>query len=254
MAHDERILYQLIESSTTSGMWTKTLKLKSNLHQSVVTRCLKSLEGKSLIKEIRSVKTPKRKIYMLTHYEPSEDVSGGPWHADGELDLELIETLTHFILEFVRAQSWAEMNHAQYATWKAQKKAAVAASQPPERPPLGPHRRPLIPKAPEATYPTAAQILSHVMDTGIVEGVVLRESDFRALLDMMEWDGLLERMGGTGYRTTRSGMVAEAADGAGQGNGLSDAPCGTCPVFNLCEDGGPVNAGNCVYFEEWLKL
>ena len=38
----------------------------------------------------------------------------------------------------------------------------------------------------------------------------------------------------------------------GPGNGLSEVPCGRCPVFNLCEVGGPVSAENCVYFEEWL--
>ena len=35
-----------------------------------------------------------------------------------------------------------------------------------------------------------------------------------------------------------------------EGNGLMDAPCGRCPVFDLCEDGGPVSASNCVYFDE----
>jgi DNA-directed RNA polymerase III subunit RPC6 len=38
----------------------------------------------------------------------------------------------------------------------------------------------------------------------------------------------------------------------GTGGGLMDAPCGACPVFEFCKDGGPVNPRECVYYEEWL--
>ena len=37
------------------GIWTKTLKAKTNLHQNVVDRCLKSLAQKKLIKRVPSV-------------------------------------------------------------------------------------------------------------------------------------------------------------------------------------------------------
>ena len=38
----------------------------------------------------------------------------------------------------------------------------------------------------------------------------------------------------------------------GYGFGLNQAPCGRCPTFEFCKDGGPVNAGDCVYYGEWL--
>lgn len=56
MSKDEAMVYSYIESSGTEGIWTKTIKAKTNLHQSVVQRCLKSLEGKRYIKNIKSVK------------------------------------------------------------------------------------------------------------------------------------------------------------------------------------------------------
>jgi DNA-directed RNA polymerase III subunit RPC6 len=34
--------------------------------------------------------------------------------------------------------------------------------------------------------------------------------------------------------------------------GWSQAPCGTCPVFDFCKQEGPVNPSECTYFEEWL--
>ena len=35
---------------------------------------------------------------------------------------------------------------------------------------------------------------------------------------------------------------------------LSEAPCGRCPVFDLCEEGGPVAPSNCEYFNDWLAI
>ncbi len=34
--------------------------------------------------------------------------------------------------------------------------------------------------------------------------------------------------------------------------GFSQAPCGRCPVFEFCKDGGPVNPSDCVYYDDWL--
>lgn len=38
------------------GIWTKHLKAKTELHQTVIDRCLKSLTQKQLIKAVKSVK------------------------------------------------------------------------------------------------------------------------------------------------------------------------------------------------------
>jgi DNA-directed RNA polymerase III subunit RPC6 len=39
-----------------SGIWTKHLKAKTELHQTVIDRCLKTLMQKQLIKVVKSVK------------------------------------------------------------------------------------------------------------------------------------------------------------------------------------------------------
>lgn len=38
------------------GIWTKHLKAKTELHQTVIDRCLKALTQKQLIKAVKSVK------------------------------------------------------------------------------------------------------------------------------------------------------------------------------------------------------
>ena len=36
-------------------------------------------------------------------------------------------------------------------------------------------------------------------------------------------------------------------------SGWSQVPCTACPTFDFCDDRGPVNAKDCVYFGEWLS-
>lgn len=53
---DEKIVYQCIKAADNKGIWTKDLKLRTNLHQTVITKVLKSLEGRKIIKAVKSVK------------------------------------------------------------------------------------------------------------------------------------------------------------------------------------------------------
>ena len=260
MPRDEFLIYRQIEQSRTTGVWTKTIKNRTNLHQTVMTKCLKSLEGKRLIKAIRSVKYPSRKIYMLAHLMPSEDVTGGPWFADGELDVDLIDELSDVICAFVSQSSWgepsgptaAEIRRKRDAVALARKKAVKSdaddkGDEPRFRPKLRNGQVPVPRPAGFKGYPTVFTILNFLEAAQIAQ-VELTEEDLKILLDMLVFDGRLEKMGGLGYRTVRE-LDEEQSRLV---NGLSEAPCGRCPVFNLCEEGGPVNASNCVYFAEWL--
>lgn len=106
MNDDESMIYSYIEASAREGIWTKTLKAKTNLHQHVVIRCLKSLENQRYIKSIKSVKHPTRKIYMLYNLQPSIEVTGGPWFTDSELDTEFIDSLLTVIWRFIASKTF----------------------------------------------------------------------------------------------------------------------------------------------------
>ncbi len=255
MPGDERLIYNHIKSTNSTGMWTRTIKIKTNLHQTVMIKCLKSLESKRIIKAIRSVKYPSRKIYMLAHLMPAEDVTGGPWFSDGELDVDLIDELSDVICTYVAKNSWIEQRGPSAADLKRKRDSVLAAQAKGVRneelrfrPKLRGGRA-AVPRPPgHNDYPTVSSILEFLEAAQIAQ-IELTESDLANLLDMLVFDGRLEKMGHRGYRTVRE--LDE--DPSGSGNGLSQAPCGRCPVFSLCEENGPVNASNCEYFEEWLK-
>lgn len=50
--HEDQRVYV---TDSYAGIWTKHLKAKTELHQTVITRCIKSLEQKGLIKAVDSV-------------------------------------------------------------------------------------------------------------------------------------------------------------------------------------------------------
>ncbi|CAE6461389.1 unnamed protein product [Rhizoctonia solani] len=103
MDTDESIVYKKIQESKNEGIWTKHLK-STELHQSIITRALKSLEKKGLVKSIKSVKHPTRKIYILANLQPSVEVSGGPWYNNSEFESEFVQTLCKACLNFIQQQ------------------------------------------------------------------------------------------------------------------------------------------------------
>ncbi|KAF2841070.1 RNA polymerase Rpc34 [Patellaria atrata CBS 101060] len=262
LTNDERIIYGHIESAGQTPIWLKTIKRQTNMHQNTVDKAVRSLETKMLIKSITS---RSRRMYMLAHLEPCTDISGSGWHSEGELDISLIEHACMLTIQYVRDKSWAEQKlpaSILKSSIDAKKRAVSAAKQNPKakanspkyKPRLGPHNRPLIPfPAGWQQYPTADDIRDHLNIEGVFSFEVT-EDDLKTLLDMLVFDGKLERMGARGFRSVRELENEDDEMSSAFGNGLTQAPCGRCPVFTLCEEGGPVNASNCVYFDEWLKF
>lgn len=156
---------------------------------------------------------------MLYELTPSIDVTGGPWFTDAELDNEFINELLTAITKFITSKSFPRLARG----------ASTVASFPPGY----------------TGYPSQNEIYRWVKSSNLTE-VDLAEADIRNLLDVLVYDGKIERVvGGTAYRAVRR------LDSV---NGFTESPCGRCPVFSLCREGGPVSASNCVYFEDWLNF
>lgn len=55
------------------------MKIRTNLAQPIITKILKTLEGRKLVKSVKNVNNPSRKVYMLYELEPSRELTGGAW-------------------------------------------------------------------------------------------------------------------------------------------------------------------------------
>eukprot|EP00210_Caulerpa_lentillifera_P002088 g2003.t1 len=90
---EDLLVYQTIERTSTSGIWTKDLRYSTNLAQPVLNKILKTLENRHLVKTFRPVENKTRKMYIVFNLEPAEHLTGGAWYTDSEKDTEFIEVL-----------------------------------------------------------------------------------------------------------------------------------------------------------------
>jgi DNA-directed RNA polymerase III subunit RPC6 len=66
-----------------------------------LTKTLKILEQRLLIKSVRSVVSKSKKLYVLYDVVPAKSVTGGPWYSDQEFDHEFVAALSDFIVSAV---------------------------------------------------------------------------------------------------------------------------------------------------------
>lgn len=297
---EQSMVYELVDAAGADGIWTRTLKARLQMHDSVLKQHLKFLESKGYIKDMKSVEHPNKKMYIKASLRPSDRATGGPWYTDSNLDEAFISELLKVIFDFITRQSTYRSVHGGGHKEKQPKKGIlkgdkealaargkkrgaedISAEDPPrEKQPRArePKRTQLLPlPAGYNAYPTVRQIAELISTSGITNNTTLGIADVQQLVDVLVYDGLVEpiRVGKLrGYRTVRAARVdptpltalmrdhsmdddmieLQAQDmGAGPlSNGLTEAPCGRCPVFDLCDEGGPVNPQNCVYFQRWL--
>lgn len=162
---NEGMVYQHINDSRNEGIWTKQLKTRTNLHQTIINRCLKSLEQKQLVKAVKSVKYPTRKIYMLYGLTPSIELSGGPWYTDNELDTGFINELSMACLNYIRSKSFPKNGQS----------------------------RALFPTSRTWELPSANTVHSYLRNSGLTETELDLEHVI-SLLDVLVYDELVEKI------------------------------------------------------------
>ncbi|KAJ3292714.1 34-kDa subunit of RNA polymerase III (C) [Borealophlyctis nickersoniae] len=246
MTDHERIVWALIKQAGNKGIWIKDIKIKSNLHTQIVTNVMKSLEKNSVIKGVKSVKNPTKKLYMLYEIEPSVELTGGAWYTGSEMDMDFIDRLSQQVLKHI----------AQLTTPRTNRTAIFSSSH--------------------TSYPTVKSIHTFIRKSGMTT-VELSIADVQCLIDRLEFDGKIVKIfkAGGGWNSDRmdtdesekdeddeeevraESWMYRVARGFGMGeplNAWTDVPCGRCPVFSFCSEDGPVNPANCVYYKKWLEF
>ena len=74
-----RMVYQFIERAGNLGIWTKDIKIRSNIHQQTLNKIIKTLEGRKLVKPVKSVNSKTKNLYMLYDLIPAEEITGGAY-------------------------------------------------------------------------------------------------------------------------------------------------------------------------------
>jgi len=61
---EEKLVYGIIADAGNVGTWIRDIRLKSNLVQMQLNKVLKALKNRKLIKEVRSVNSARKIVYM----------------------------------------------------------------------------------------------------------------------------------------------------------------------------------------------
>lgn len=275
LAPEQMLVYQVCEKAGNRGIWTRDIKMVTNIPQHTLTKTLKVLEQRNLIKSVRSVVSKSKKLYMLYDIVPAKEITGGPWYTDQEFDSEFVDNLRDYIVRIVKRFHYADLHEVNQEVTSS----GVIGVQ------------------------LSLDELETVLKT-LVYDRYLEEVDRLELARA----GLSQGSGGSGggdgamdiaYETeeppgdeketsssssgrgkkgkssattsasstqrgatTRTGLIH---DGRGRFlykvcrdieplNVLKSVPCGVCPVATRCCDGGVISPSTCEYMKQWLDL
>jgi len=68
MDENERLIFTHVKASDNRGIWLRDLLKNTNLHHGVVTKVLKKLEQRNIIKSVKSVKICHKESHCLLDY------------------------------------------------------------------------------------------------------------------------------------------------------------------------------------------
>lgn len=97
-----KLVLQCIEKAGNNGIWTKEIRMQTNIQQQALNKIFKQLEQRCLIKPVKSVTAKAKKLYMLYELTPSKEITGGVWYSGLEFDHEFISELRTFVMHCVR--------------------------------------------------------------------------------------------------------------------------------------------------------
>jgi DNA-directed RNA polymerase III subunit RPC6 len=112
-------------------------------------------------------------------------------------------------------------------------------------------------------------VLDMIEEAELLKDLTLSLDDVHQLVQQLVYDDRLEEISQGRYRSVRRvwsekfpqsegratlppGPFELDDEGFGPGNGLSQVPCGRCPVANECRIGGVISPETCEYMQKWL--
>ncbi|KAI5169930.1 DNA-directed RNA polymerase III subunit RPC6 [Pancytospora epiphaga] len=153
-AEYESMILLLLGQIGSTGMWLRDIKTKTNIPHNLMLRIMRNLESSRKIKSVKSVRN-NRKMYMLYDVKPAEEVSGGVWFSNNDVDIVFVNKLMDVIHRF------CQRPESEYALAKVSSLAVVS------------------------------EIVEFISDNGVSE-VELERGDIMMLIDTLVHDGRME--------------------------------------------------------------
>ena len=230
LSSEDLLVYQIIQQSGNTGIWTKELKQKSNLPQTQIGKIFKSLEARKLIKAVKHVAQQNRKVYMLYELEPSREITGGAWYTEHEYDAEFIHVLREQCVKFILARGKVTLEDVCDFV-KQTKLSHVDLGQ---------------------------EEVLQIVNTLVYDGKVDAHEELELDKERDPDDPAGEHGGDDDddldYMENVIVVYRPASLPIPESSAFTAVPCGVCPVFQECAPGGLVSPETCQYMQDWLSF
>lgn len=241
---EERAVYAVVESAGSKGIWNREIRNQTKLPLNQMSKVLKNLETKKLIKAVKSVTASKKKLYMLYGLEPDKSVTGGAWYSGTEFESEFVQILHEQCYNFVRRKLVLSEN------------------------------KDLI-ESRNSSLVSSVDVKGYI-DNLKISNVKLSLQDIEMVLETIVFDGLIEKIsvvkkaeavsnsldkGGDKIMATSDDEEAEnnntinyyrALAKLVESSGVIRVPCGQCPYIHECRPGAVISPEKCLYFDRWF--
>lgn len=214
---EERAVYRVIELSGNRGIWNKDIRTQTKLPLTQLSKVLKNLETKKLIKAVKSVAASKRKVYMLYDLEPDKSVTGGAWYSETEFDSSFVTVLHEQCLKFVRK--------------KLESCNLVSSFEVKEH----------IESSKISNIELSIQDIEMVLDTIVFDGLIEKVVETTSKMEISDDESDCE----TNYYRAISQLV--------ESSNVTRVPCAQCPHFSECRPGAVISPEQCLYLERWFE-
>ena len=230
LSSEDLLVYQIIQQSGNTGIWTKELKQKSNLPQTQIGKIFKSLEARKLIKAVKHVAQQNRKVYMLYELEPSREITGGAWYTEHEYDAEFIHVLREQCVKFILARGKVTLEDV--CDFVKQTKLSHV----------------------ELGQEEVLQIVNTLVYDGKVDAHEELELDKERDPDDPAGEHGGDDDDDLDYMENVIVVYRPASLPIPESSAFTAVPCGVCPVFQECAPGGLVSPETCQYMQDWLSF
>ncbi|XP_003742013.1 DNA-directed RNA polymerase III subunit RPC6 [Galendromus occidentalis] len=223
---DERVVFQVIERAGNKGIWIRDIRIFSGLVLAQLSKVLKSLEVKKLIKSVKSVSAAKKKVYMLYELEPDRSITGGAWYSGQDFESEFVDILQQQCLRFLvhKAKTASEKFQDDFINMRNN---AVASTE---------------------------DVWNFIKQLGISK-VQLDVGDIEVILNTLHYQGKVvrsissEKIGDSNDHLS----LWASLDHSTTSMAICNIPCGKCMVRHDCSVSGVRRPSSCAYVKDLLK-
>lgn len=254
LSYEERLVLEAVRGAGNKGIWNREIRNQTKISLNQMSKVLKNLETRKIIKAVKSVTASKKKLYMLYGLEPDKSVTGGAWYTGTEFESEYVQLLQDFCYKFVKSKMDPRKD---YDTGRDE--GLVSLDEVKEK-----------------------------VDKSEISNVKLTQQDIQMIMETIVFDGLIEKIkvekktSNGAPRLIPAKMVDEpssqvrseknltpdeediesgnytyyyrALTPATEPSGVIRTPCGQCPYTFECSArrGAVINAESCLYLERWF--